>query len=143
MAAQPHKILESIAIVIAVYSLHSDCVLGGEIAIYIFFFFLLIPSAWLLDAILLLCLFFMKNLGVDPMTIVFNFIIAIMCFISGAVMFLILTTLCGNKTQFFLLLAGLLCIISAIVHLIHGIYGHKHLPMSEKCWNKRQTKLKK
>ncbi|XP_053947663.1 splicing regulatory glutamine/lysine-rich protein 1 [Anastrepha ludens] len=134
-------LLEAVAIVAVVYcTLFSDCVLGNEVGGAAFIFLLFIFSAFIPDLFYLMLSPKLHTLGIDPLGVMFNFLMGALCFLIGISLIMVMLFFCGNYTQFILVIAGALSVCSGVFHLMNAFMCHKRLPKSERYYKQRHCK---
>ncbi|XP_053949200.1 uncharacterized protein LOC128857469 [Anastrepha ludens] len=128
-------LLEAVAIVAVVYcTLFSNCVLGNEVGGAAFIFLLFIFSAFIPDLFYLMLSPKLHTLGIDPLGVMFNFIIAGLCVLIGiSLIIMVLLWYCGSYAQFILVMAGALSVCSGVFHLMNALMGNQ-LPKSERYY---------
>uniref|UniRef100_W8BXS5 MARVEL domain-containing protein n=1 Tax=Ceratitis capitata TaxID=7213 RepID=W8BXS5_CERCA len=139
-----NMILEGVAIGAVIYcTLFSSCVLGNEVSGPVFIFLLFIFSAFIPDVCYVLLTPKLHTLGIDPLGVMFNFLMGVLCLLIGLGLILVMLAFCGYYAQFILVAAGALSVCSGIFHLMNACMCHKSIPKSERYYKPRRSRTPK
>ncbi|XP_067635719.1 uncharacterized protein [Eurosta solidaginis] len=128
-------VLEALAIGAVIFCLiSSNCVLGNEVGGAVFIYLIFIFSAFIPDLVYLMLSRKLHTLGIDPLGVMFNFLIGILCILIGISLIFVLLSFCGNYAQLILVAAGVLSVCSGMLHLMNAFMCHKRLPKSERYY---------
>ncbi|XP_018792325.1 PREDICTED: uncharacterized protein LOC108971016 [Bactrocera latifrons] len=121
----------------------ASCVLGNEVSGPVYIFLLFIFPAFIPDLYYYLLTPKLHTLGIDPLGVMFNFIIGVLCILIGVSLIMVIISFCGFYAQFLLVIAGALSVCSGVFHLMNACMCHKAIPKSERYYKPRRSKPKK
>ncbi|XP_014101388.3 uncharacterized protein [Bactrocera oleae] len=134
-------ILEGLAIGLVLYcTFTASCVLGNEVSGPVYIFLLFIFPAFIPDLYYYLLTPRLHTLGIDPLGVMFNFIIGVLCILTGSSLIMVIISFCGFYAQFLLVIAGALSVCSGVFHLMNACMCHKAIPRSERYYKPRRSK---